>query len=80
MKFSYKVKVDGKITETDADNAEGSTVTIMEMDFDKIMENPEGFKNLENIQGENSDAAVKAMKDLEGVKIDLKERITVKFR
>lgn len=80
MKFSYKIKVEGTITETDADNADGSTVTIMEMDFDKIMENPEGFKNLENIQGENSDAAVKAMKDLEGVKIDLKDRITVKFK
>ena len=80
MKFSYKINFEGVITETDADNISGSTITLMEIDFDKLMKNPESFRNFENLQGDNSKETVKAMKDMEGVKIEMKERIAVKFR
>lgn len=80
MKFSYKVYINGEITDTDAENREGSAITLVEMDFDRIMNNPEAFKNLENMQGDDSDKAVKAMKDIDGVKVEMKNRIRVEFR
>ena len=80
MKFSYRIKIDGKITDTDADNVDGQVITLIEMDFDKLLENPDSFNELENLQGDNSDEAVKAMKDMEGVKVELKDRITVTYR
>ena len=79
MKFSYRINFGGKITETDADNVDGSSIILVEMDFDKLMENPDSFKNLEKLQGENSGEAVKAMKDVEGVKVEMKERVSVSF-
>ncbi len=80
MKFSYRIKIDGKITDTDADNVDGQVITLIEMDFDKLLENPDSFNELENLQGDNSDEAVKAMKDMEGVKVELKDRIKITYR
>ena len=79
MKFSYKVNINGKITDTDALHKDGSSVTLIEIDFDRIMENPEAFAELENLQEGSQIETVKAMKDLEGIKAEMKDRIYVDF-
>ena len=79
MKFSYKVNINGKITDTDALHKDGSSVTLIEVDFDRIMENPEAFAELENLQEGSQIETVKAMKDLEGIKAEMKDRIYVDF-
>ena len=79
MKFSYKVNINGKITDTDALHKDGSSVTLIEIDFDRLMENPEAFAELENLQEGSQTETVKAMKDFEGIKAEMKDRIYVDF-
>ncbi len=79
MRFSYKVNFNGTITDTDALYVDNSTVTLIEIDFDKLMENPEAFAELENLQEGNPSETIKAMKDLEGIKAEMKDLITVAF-
>lgn len=79
MHFWVKVHVDGNITNTNALYADGSEVTIMDMSFEKIIENDKLFMELTSDQNNDLD---KVRKDLEnaGVKIDDRERIDISFR
>lgn len=83
MRMSFKVKGGSGIASTDASHLEGDTVTIMEMNFDKLLEKPEGMKKFAEMS-ENKDMtpteAAEAFKGLDGIKIETKEKITVKLK
>lgn len=79
MHFWFKVKVDGRITDTDALYADESEIIIMDMPFEKIIENDQLFKKITSDQADDLD---RLRKDLEkaGVKIDDREKIEISFR
>ncbi len=80
MKFSTTIVFDGKITKTDASYVDGNTITLLEMDFDKIMENPKAFENLAGINATSPAAAKEAMKNLPGIKVEVSDKISIKFK
>ena len=79
MKVSVKLVADSGISETDATNRDGNTITLMEMEMGKLMKDPEVFKKLAAAGHDNPDAAMMALKDVEGVKMETKEKVTVKL-
>ena len=83
MKMSFKVKAAGGIASTDATHVAGDTITIMEMNFDQLLAKPEGVKKFAEM-AENKDMspaeAAEAFKGLDGVKIEPKEKVTVKLK
>ncbi len=83
MRMSFKVKGGTGIASTDATHLEGDTITIMEMNFDKLLEKPEGMKKFAEMSG-NKDMtpteAAEAFKGLDGIKIETKEKVTVKLK
>lgn len=80
MKMSIKLVADGGIAETNATHREGDTITLMEMDMNKLMEKPENLKKLGEVDQQNPAAAMEALKGIDGVKVEVKPEITVKLK
>ncbi|MEO5713424.1 MAG: hypothetical protein ABIT37_08035 [Luteolibacter sp.] len=80
MKMSLKLVVEPGIAETDATFRDGNTVTLMEMDMGKLMENPEFVKNLGKVDQRDPAAAMEMMKKIPGIKAEVKKEITVKVQ
>ncbi len=80
MKVSVTVEVEGAIVDTNAALREGSRVTLMEMDFDKLLANKDVFKKLIGASPESFEEAKKMMKDIPGIKIEPNQEVIIKFR
>lgn len=80
MKFVIAVEVEGRIVKTNATHQNGSTVTLMEMDFGKLMENPEKMLELSRSEPETLEEAKKIMKDVPGIKVDMNEQVEIEFK
>lgn len=79
MKFKTTIEFEGGISKTNATYVEGNKITLMAMDFNQVMENPEAFKTLGGLQSATPAEQKEAMKNLPGVKFETEEKITVKF-
>lgn len=79
MRVSLKLVVEPGIGETDASHRDGNTITLMEMDMGKLVENKEAFKKLATAGQDDPAKAMEALKGIDGVKIETKEKITVKI-
>ena len=80
MKISIAVEVAGTITETNATNREGSRVTLMEMDFNKLLADPKKFEELIQNQPETLEEGKKILKGVPGVKIEMNQQVSIKFK
>ncbi len=85
MKIAVKIKFDGKIEKTNATYKDGSTITIMEMDFDKMMTNESFMKNLASNTKGQSDKNMKKTwekfsKEVPGFKAEFQDEVSVKFK
>ena len=67
------------LKETDASFVEGNTVTLLQVDFSEITKNKEVMKNLEKKKPETMEEFKEAVGNLEGIKIEFKDKITIKF-
>lgn len=79
MHYWMKIEINGKITNTNASLVDGSTVTIFDMNFEKIVENDDLFKR---VTGEDP-GSMKEFKDelaTAGVFIDDQPEIVVSFK
>lgn len=79
MKMSVKLVVEPGIAETDASFKDGKTITLMEMEMGKVFEKPESFKKLQAVPQGDTEAAMEAMKGIEGMKVETKKQVTVKL-
>jgi hypothetical protein len=80
LRMAVTVEVQGKIAETNATYVDGSTVTIMDLDFGKILADDAVFKKLASTQAQSVRDVQDLVKAFPGVKLDTQESITVKFR
>jgi hypothetical protein len=80
MKVSIKLVAESGIAETNATHRDGDTITLMEMDMNKLMEKPENFKKFGEIDQQNPAAAMEALKGIDGVKAEVKPEVTVKLK
>jgi polyhydroxyalkanoate synthesis regulator phasin len=80
MKISFSVEVKGTILETNATHREGSRVTLMELDFGKLIELAEQFKKFSMAQPETLEETKLFLKDIPGIKVELNNEIIIKFQ
>ncbi|WP_035608774.1 hypothetical protein [Haloferula sp. BvORR071] len=81
MRMSFKVELPGGISESDATYVDGgNTVVMMDVDFGKLIEDPEKLKKLVEMGGENPAAGAALFKDTPGVRNEPKEQVTVKVK
>ena len=79
MKIALSVAVDGKILETNAAYREGSKITLMEVDFGKLMESPEQLNKFSQSNPETLEGFKALIQNMPGMKVDLNREIRVKF-
>jgi hypothetical protein len=80
MHIRIAVEVDGQITETNANYVDGSTVTLMDIDFAKILEDEEKFKELMSADPDTVEEMKELVKDNPGIKVEIEESIQIRFR
>jgi hypothetical protein len=80
MKVSIRLVADGGIDKTDASHVAGNTITLMEMDFGKLIQNPDAFKKLQEAQPETPEEIEALLKGVEGVKMETKEKVSVTLK
>jgi hypothetical protein len=79
MKIALAVEVDGNILETNASHREGSKITLLELDFGKLMEMPEVVKRFSQSKPKNAEDLKLLIQDLPGIKVDLNNEIRIRF-
>jgi hypothetical protein len=80
MRLRIAVEVDGRITETNASYVDGSTVTLMDVDFGKILQDEEKFKELLQANPDTIEEMKELVKDNPGIKVEIEDSIRINFR
>lgn len=80
MRMEFVVNVPGTITETNAEYRVGSKITLAEIDFGKLIENPENYKRFLAMKNRSFTEAKKFLRTIPGIKIELNDKVEVKFR
>lgn len=77
MKLSLKVTIEPGIAESNATHQDGNTITLMEMNMGKLVENPDNLKQLSKVDKDDPTAAMEALKGIDGVKFEAQREVTV---
>jgi len=80
MKLSIRVEVGGTITSTNADYRSGSVVTLMDVDFNALLENKEAFEKLTGDKVDTLDELKEFSRKYRGLQMETKEQVQIKFR
>jgi hypothetical protein len=80
MKIAMAIEVEGAIVDTNATHVDGSRVTIMELDFGKLLEMPEKLMQFSQLQPDSVEDAKAFLKDIPGFKVDMNKQLTIKFK
>ena len=82
MRMSMTVKSASGIASSDASHLEGDTVTLLDMQIDKLMEKPETFsKFMESADQKPTQAEMAEMfKGVDGIKVEAKKSVTIKLK
>jgi hypothetical protein len=80
MKMSMKVVIEPGIAESDASYVEGNTVTLSDMDFAKLLADPEMAKKLATLDPIDAAGMEEKLKGVKGIKAETKEKITIKVK
>ena len=79
MSFEVKLEFEGRIRETNAHYRDGNTVTLVDMDMGKIVDNDDLFKAVIN-EGDLQDEEMIARLEEAGIQMESQESIFVRFR
>ncbi len=77
--IGIKLHPEGKIVETDATYNEDGTITLLEMDFNKLLTDQKEFESFAKKEPESVEEAKALLKKLPGFKIELNEKVVIKF-
>jgi hypothetical protein len=80
MRMAMLLEIQGSIVETNATHVDGTRITLMELDFGKLLEDPKALKVLIEAQKKSLESAKEVIKDLPGIKVDLNKEVLVKFQ
>jgi len=80
MRLSVAVEVEGEVVESNAAHREGPRVTVMELDFDRLIESAEDFEKFSQANPGSVGGAKELMKDIPGVKVEPEREIRILFQ
>jgi hypothetical protein len=80
MRIRLAVEVNGRIVDTNATYREGSTVTLVDLDFGKLIQDEALFRRLVTAQPKTLEDMKSLVGGIPALKIELQDRLTVRFR
>lgn len=79
MRIVLTLDVNGNIKQTNASYVNGSSITLFDINFDDLLENPEKLKMFKQQNPKNLEEIKKIVENLPGVKVELNNPINIKF-
>jgi tetratricopeptide (TPR) repeat protein len=79
MRMKMVVEVQGKILRTNATHREGSRITLMDVDFGKLLGQMETLQQINEEMSRNPEKAKARLKNLSGIKVELNPEVRVEF-
>ena len=79
MRIKISLQLQGNIVSTNASYVDGSVVTLLDVDFSKILNNKESLDKLKNKPPNSLDEMEEIVKNIPGMKIELKKPVSIKF-
>lgn len=80
FRILIELEVDGDIVETNATYVDGSTLTLMEMSFAKLLDNPEELNKLKNLDEASYEKSKEILEKIPGIKFEMNEKVNVVFK
>jgi len=80
LSFKLVVHVNGELTESNADYVEDSDITLFNLNFNQLLDNPEKLKELNKMKSNDLKELKEIMKDIPGIKIETNDPVVIKFR
>jgi hypothetical protein len=80
MEISTKIIVEGKITKTDATNVEENEVILNEIIFAEMLEDENALKIMNQSDDMDEGKLIEMIKDFPGVKMEMEDEISIKFK
>ncbi len=79
LRIGMQIEVQGNLIKTNSPHQEGSTVTLMEMDFSQLLSNEALLSQMAATKGQSFDEAKELLKGLKGFKVNLDPEVTIEF-
>lgn len=80
MRISLSLEFPGGIAKTNAEHVAGNKVTIMDIDFGKLIAEEDKFMEFMKNQPESPAEAKELLKGVDGVKFETAEKLTIKLK
>ena len=80
MRIAVRIEVIGSIVSTNADHRSGNTVTLMDIDFNRILQSPELSAAVLGNQAGSLAEVQRLVQGAEGIAVETKEAITISLR
>ncbi len=79
MRIVLTLDVNGNIGQTNASYVDGSSITLFDINFDELLENPEKLKMFKQQNPKNLEEIKKIVENLPGVKVELNNPVNITF-
>jgi hypothetical protein len=79
MRIALVLDVNGKITQTNASYVNGSAITLFDINFNELLDNPEKLKMFKEQNPKNIEEIKKIVENLPGVKVELNNPVNISF-
>lgn len=79
LKLKTTVEVNGQLAKASSPNTQGSSLTLLEMDFDQITADDANFKKFTKAGGEPGQMDPKLLQGVKGIKVSPEPEITMEF-
>ena len=79
MYIGITIQPEGEIVETDATYRDGNKITMLEIDFGKLVQNEKEFETFAKKEPETVEETKELLKHLPGFKVELNRKVVVKF-
>ncbi len=80
MHVTFTVEVQGAIQKTNASHRDGAKVTLLDLEFSKVLADPVKLKALSKTKDPTTDEAKALLKTIPGMKVETENPLTVQFK
>jgi len=79
MKAKVEIRVDGKITSTNATHVDGNTVTLFDIDFAQLISDKDKLEKFKTLNPNSFEEVKKLVSDIPGIKVEFNKEVYIEF-
>ena len=79
MKAKFEIRVDGKITRTNATHVDGNTITIFDIDFAQLISDKDKLEEFKKFNPNSFEEVKKLVSGIPGIKVELNKEVYIEF-